>query len=378
MKRNWILLLISVFLCSVALEVFLQLVTRFPINNTSNTIPHSELLYVIDPSLREIDKVGFRNAVPPDRQAIFAIGDSHTYGNNVNSDHSWPQQLGHRLGLGVYNFGVGSYNIYQYYRLFEMALTYHPKYVVVGFYPANDLGLGVCKVLGLPYWKERMVQLGLENAYCPHLKGNEEPDRPGDEVDESLLHRLQEFFRLDTAIGNIIYMYVYKRLKKTGENSPGYIRLSNDAADLEPDAERLAEHSRDTDLGQGLVAESVENSKILYQRMQTMAAQQGVTLMIMIVPSKERVVATWADGQGMDLPGLLRRAYENESRLARMYLKFFSQSGILAADATPAMSALLDGDLEAGVNTYLPDDDHPLEPGYLAYAKTVQQLFPGN
>ncbi|MCZ6757176.1 MAG: hypothetical protein O7C39_02735, partial [Bacteroidetes bacterium] len=118
---------------------------------TSNRVPHGELLYVLDSDLPDIDRLGFRNRKDPRDQTIFAIGDSHTYGNKVTWEKSWPTQLQKMLNLEVYNFGVGSYNIYQYYRLFEMSTQYTPKYVIIGLYPANDLALNVCEILRLDY-----------------------------------------------------------------------------------------------------------------------------------------------------------------------------------------------------------------------------------
>ncbi len=68
-----------------------------------------------------------------------AIGDSHTYGYNVERQDSWPALVARHKQLSVYVYSNGGYGILHYRWLFDQALTRKPKYVVVGLYLANDL-----------------------------------------------------------------------------------------------------------------------------------------------------------------------------------------------------------------------------------------------
>ena len=118
---------VLLFTCSTLigagiLEAGLRLVTPFPIHSAdANRDPHEALGYVVSPALADIDSHGFRN--PGNRATgetidLFALGDSHTFGQNVASELSWPQQLGRMANLSVYNYGVGGYGILQYAYLF--------------------------------------------------------------------------------------------------------------------------------------------------------------------------------------------------------------------------------------------------------------------
>ena len=51
----------------------------------------------MDISLRDIDENGFRNPKLFEEVDIVTVGDSFTYGNNVSSEKSWPQQLPSQL-----------------------------------------------------------------------------------------------------------------------------------------------------------------------------------------------------------------------------------------------------------------------------------------
>jgi lysophospholipase L1-like esterase len=90
---------------------------------------------------------GFRGA-PIDRRKpagtfrVFALGDSNTFGWDVDEGVNWPAQL-HRLlsasrpGAEVINAGVWGYSSFQGARRFQELLDYQPDVVLVSF-GAND------------------------------------------------------------------------------------------------------------------------------------------------------------------------------------------------------------------------------------------------
>src|SRR5215470_15752234 len=51
------------------------------------------LAWRLNPNLLDVDKAGFRNASVVESPFLVALGDSQTYGTNVNREESWPQQL---------------------------------------------------------------------------------------------------------------------------------------------------------------------------------------------------------------------------------------------------------------------------------------------
>ena len=138
--KNLSLLTVLLLLSFLLLEVGLRLFTVFPIHGRmTNRIRDEKLLYGIDPALESIDENGFRNPKVLKHSYIATIGDSHTYGNNVESEDSWPYQLGRMLNKSIYNFGVGGYGLIQYYYLMDEALKLRPKHIIIGLYIANDL-----------------------------------------------------------------------------------------------------------------------------------------------------------------------------------------------------------------------------------------------
>ena len=73
--------------------------------------------FKFSPRLRDIDIHGFRNRDDKWKNyELAAIGDSHTFGNNVFSKQSWPSQFEQMTGVQTYNYGVGGYGIFTYHK----------------------------------------------------------------------------------------------------------------------------------------------------------------------------------------------------------------------------------------------------------------------
>jgi SGNH hydrolase-like domain, acetyltransferase AlgX len=76
---------------------------------------------------------------------ILAIGDSFTFGTDVEAEEAFPEQLEAILGaeldrpLQVVNAGVGGWSPYQYAQYYESrGWRWDPDLIVVGFYVGND------------------------------------------------------------------------------------------------------------------------------------------------------------------------------------------------------------------------------------------------
>jgi hypothetical protein len=172
--RNLILLTATLGISLVAGELGLRVVTPLPITEQSHTVFHPGLGYVLDPSLPDIDRRGFRNPRALRQSDLVTIGDSHTYGVNVPSHESWPQQLARNLDRQVYNMGVGSHNLFQYVYALHLALQLHPRDVVLGLYLANDIPQsGACPMLELLEWRRAVPVDSLDTHHCQGL-----PERP--------------------------------------------------------------------------------------------------------------------------------------------------------------------------------------------------------
>lgn len=103
------LILLAVIFTLAAAELLLQFLTPNVIYSPlSNQTYDQRLGTKMNPQLEDIDEKGFRNPAPLDHADIVTLGDSHTYGVNVSSAMSWPQQLAEMDGVTVYNLASGA------------------------------------------------------------------------------------------------------------------------------------------------------------------------------------------------------------------------------------------------------------------------------
>ncbi|MEQ9503267.1 MAG: hypothetical protein RIT81_40775 [Deltaproteobacteria bacterium] len=132
-----------------ALEIGLQIAQRVS-DRAARALAHPEHRdnpYVLDkdrgfrgnPRRFDHDGRGYRNADDIEKTHILAIGDSQTYGVGVDRVRAWPYAIHEDLDIDVYNMGLGGYS--PAHHLFDMdrMLGLHPKVVVYGVYFGNDL-----------------------------------------------------------------------------------------------------------------------------------------------------------------------------------------------------------------------------------------------
>jgi lysophospholipase L1-like esterase len=368
--QNLSLLAIALILGLLFSEVLLRSLTQFPLGLTSRAVPHETLLYVLDPDLPEVDPLGFRNREGPDNKPIFSIGDSHTFGHGVGFDQSWPMQLQKTLGLGVYNLGISGYNIYQYYGLFEIAKQYSPKYVIIGFYPTNDLGSDTCEALRLDYWNDKISQWGLSKGYCDH-----------EYIQRGARSQFTEFLKKNVALLNaadhLIWNPILKYIKSIyGEKNtlnPFYLKMGNTT--FQVSRNRAKNESESSNLENQRVIENFKNSKKIFEQIKNQANQNKISLLILVIPSKQRVLNNLFNKHRGEIPLLLNNLVKNEDILIEEYLKFFNEQSIPAIDATDHMVAVVEENMAVGVRAYPDDDGHPLAAGYTGYAKAALELF---
>ncbi len=90
-----------------------------------------------------IDANGFRRngegPPPPGEGLIVAVGDSFTFGDQVDDDASWPAQLEHAIGRPVVNAGVFGYSFTQVILRAELLLEQLPVHTLVVSFISGDL-----------------------------------------------------------------------------------------------------------------------------------------------------------------------------------------------------------------------------------------------
>jgi len=176
-KKEILLVAISLTLSLAVIEIGLRIFTNFPIHGPkSNRVAHSVLGFTLDPSkISDVDASGFRNPGDKGRHEIVAIGDSHTYGSNVEWNESWPYQLGRILNKSVYNYGIGGYGIYHYLHLAKEAAKHKPEYVILGFFSGNDISPSACYRISPSYFQE-LVEREIIDEECLHESKKTKPN----------------------------------------------------------------------------------------------------------------------------------------------------------------------------------------------------------
>lgn len=369
--KNGALLVISLLVSVLFLEVLLRLFTPFPVSLHSNKIPDEDLVYGIDSDFPGIDVHGFRNDSGPDGTKIFAIGDSHTYGFNVEFENSWPRKLENSTGKKTYNLGIGSYNIYQYYVLFDKFVTYEPESIIIALYPSNDLFVGPCAALGVKYWKTKSVELDLEISHCINSRGDWKYDYSGpiEKINSSRTSATLDASR------KLVIRPLKSVLRRLLGIDGWYFSVGTGFDRMMVNKYRVSRLTASTDTDNPVIQGHYLNSIKLFRAMKRMAEENDVGLYVLIVPSKTRVVARWARDNGFEAPSPVEDAGAQEDRLATAYAKAFTDLSIPYADAIDGMARLLGKDFDKGIRTHPDGNGHPYEGGYEVYAATARGML---
>lgn len=317
----------------------------------------------------EVDPNGFRNpefkGTTQRRVDIAALGDSHTFGNNVSSDSSWPKQLGKRRGKSVYNFGVPSYGVYQYERLFYKALKLNPQWIIIALYPANDLDYN-CPLFDMPYWQKRFSSDLKLPATGPcgwerRRSRAERRERP------NVFARMERWLTNHSAAVSLV-SYYSREIKR--DLSGYHFALGKFKTILV--SKRIEGNQRATDIRLEWIRNHFDNSLILFDHVAEEGQRARVRLGVLVIPSPERVIMNFATKNGVKV-GPPLPSFLQEEALTKEYLKFFARRKIPTVDALDSMVELLGQAAVSGEPVY--PNDHPLTNGYAAYARAAEQLL---
>ncbi len=355
-RRVWLrklkLCAASIVVSLLAAEIALRLLTPLPRPALSNRIPDPRLEYRMDPALAEIDQHGFRNPDGIDRADIVAIGDSHTYGYNVNREESWPAQLGQMTGLTVYNLGVGGFGVLQYHDLFQEAFARRPRHVILALYLANDLDEVGQLISRMPAWREWAEQRGHDTSSC--IEASPEEKRP------------IRWLAVRTAIGSLLIEAARPVRRRLAESvvvdvtrSPTRIAMA-----------RIDRHRRSMDMQRPQMRLGLAITKDVLREAKGKADAEGIGLSVLLVPSKERVFYEDLVAAERDLPQAYHDLVTHEAEVRGEVSEFLRKLDIPYVDSIPYLMRKMRA--EGGVYTSY-DDGHPLEAGYEAYAEAAAE-----
>lgn len=333
------------------------------------------------PSAQGHDANGFRNDTVSQHVDIVTLGDSQTWGVNVERQAAWPQQLSKISGRSVYNMGLGGFGPVQYQVLTAQALRFSPKLIVVGFYLGND----IYDAYNMAYQYDAHRDLRTKNA-------------PSDFAIDTVSSRANSFwngekefhanFGRSSFSGWSFWLREHlalgRLLNRTGL-WPGSQDIDYEIdkrwAKAYPDRGAVCEKSgRETvfttayrlaglDIDEPRNAEGLRIANELLGQIQNDVDAKQVKLIVLLLPTKETVYAT-ARGGKIGLDPTYQKLVEMESRIRSEMISSCQAKRIQCIDALPYLSSALD----RGERLYpTTTESHPNARGYLVIASAVNE-----
>ena len=348
-------LILGAIACALlAAEIGLRMFTQFPVSYRSNRIMDPDFGYRLSSRLSDVDENGFRNSSPMGSMDILAVGDSHTFGVNVSSEHAWPAELASKTGLKVYNTGVGSYGIATYHAVLSKLLASN-KYskAIVALYPANDfqVSFSFCDIdFASPFWLDQRSRL--------HL--NLLPLKPLCKGQDNVNKGWYKWIKANLAITSAIEILILDPLNSVKQS----IALPGGLPDIAMNTRNLN-------------SEELQGESELLRESAKMFSDWATTfkgrIAIVIIPSKERVFYEVMRERNVlsSAPTDLVTAVEREIAIEEFA---FAEA---ARNLIPIVSALQDlKDLVShSADAYPTGDGHPYEEGYIAYTQAAKRAL---
>lgn len=332
-------------------------------------VPDPVLWQRIEPFTTGHDALGFRNAEVPRRVGIVALGDSQTYGVGIPSQHDWPRQLEALLREPIYNMALGGFGpLEEMYLADHEATKLGPRLLLVGFYLGNDLIDAYRTSHRLPYWYSWR-----ETTTAIHTAPDEDARRAQDQQKRFAATRYW------LARHSLTYGFLRARLLR------GLARMEKDrmASGLPPDRQMVwvdpaapsirtiftaqkrleALDSRRPDVQEGL-----RITMRAHEAMKANADARKIRLLVVVIPTKERVYCGYLKQCGASMPESLIALCDEEERVTTEIEAFLAARGIEFVDTREA----LEERVRAHRTIYPQDDDgHPTSEGYRAIARAV-------
>lgn len=359
-----------------------EIVVRFVVNPAdfllATTIQDEVLGLRIPPLTTGHDALGFRNRAVPSRVDIVAIGDSMTYGVSAPRDSSWPQQLGVLLGEQVYNMGLGGFGPLQYLHLAKsMAPALKPRLLIVGFYFGNDIMDAHYVANGNPYWHSWRISTTTGQGATAF-------DRVGQAEPAKRFQGLRNWLSRNSVLYSMLRETVLRQFAAREQDEiaksvgPDVRMLWTDASNpkvrtIFTSKFRLAA----VDLGIPAVRDGMQISQKAFSELKLEAARQGVSLLVVLIPTKELAYCRHLLASGVKMPESHLRLCAAETLTRLEFERFLAAQGMAYVDALPVLESHIDRHMQL----YPTDaDGHPQAAGYEVIARevasAVRRLFP--
>ena len=315
------------------------------------------------------DALGFRNRDVPEQASVVAIGDSFTYGVSAPRDGSWPHQLSGLLDESVYNMGLGGFGPLQYLHLAQVtAKPLKARVWVVAIYFGNDLMDGYYVAHGTPHWKDWRLSVRPSGTLT-------EFDKAGMAEPSKRFAGLRNWLSRHSMVYSVLRATVFQRLaarereQMVRQSAPDVQWAWSDPARADvrtvftPQG-RLAA----LDLEIASVQEGLQITQRALAAIQAEADKQGVKLLVLLIPTKERAYCAHLTQAGTPLPASHLRLCGAEDRAKAELMRSLFSHNTHYVDTTAA----LEEKIAQHVPLYPADSDgHFQATGYGVVAQVV-------
>jgi lysophospholipase L1-like esterase len=336
------------------------------------------------------DGNGFRNNAIPSEVSIVTLGDSQTYGVGVAREDAWPTQLTLTSGLSVYNMSFSGYGPSQGLSLWPEAVKLHPKVVIQALYSGNDLFDVYQQVYRLgqhPSFRSTgettRVLADLEKREtllaAASRANDEETELPSSGVWPTLRGLVVRWSRVVALMRSAWHSVSapapqpssWSDLKRSAAKRAGrqVFELGNFRTILTPARRAFA-----LNFDEPRIAEGYRLSVLSIDRLNDQVRSSGARLVVLLIPTKELVFATYArDGESPLSPtGEWAVELEREGRMWAQAKHDLDERAIPYIDALPALV----NSLRNGVQPYPESSDgHPNPIGHREIAKWVRDAL---
>ncbi len=320
-------------------------------------------------NLGEPDAWGFRNVEVPARADVVCLGDSQTWGFDIDRVDSWPHLLAASTGQTVYSMGVPGYGPLQYLALTDRALSLEPRAIVIGFYLENDAinAHTLATLEAHAMWRDPAL------SYTEDPSALQMQSKP---AANWALAGLEAFMR-HSRLG---WRAVYQAKQR--------LRLNRHLAELywkEPDAPRYGRAPLATyfkpeyscslmDLSLPHVRDGLRITRGALREIARRSASRGVQVVLLLIPTKETCYAELCQRRGEATPAGLERVATLEAAMREEVARLAAELDWTVVDPRPAL-------VEALVHDRMPwpasADSHYVRAGNAVMVEALRAAWPG-
>ncbi len=377
-------MLIGLAVGLLLVEVGLRIIEKVRLGDRAApaTVNDPRLGTRVAPNMSGHDANGFRNTSVPSQADLVVLGDSQTWGVNVQAADAWPQQLQKLSRRSVYNMGVGGYGPIQYWVLTEKALSFSPKVIVVGLYLGNDL----YDAYALTYANDHYVDL---RSRAANELGQDTIGTRAQYYWDEEKNFHNNYGRL-SPLGWSLWLREHsatgRLLNRSGfwpgatdvdyEIDKAWVRAYPDHGAICEDDNigtvlTTAYRLTGLDLDDPRVAEGLRITKVVLSRMQQSIDAHGARLLVLLIPTKELVYAELMQSRGR-LTGTYTRLVEMEQRARNQLVTWCDEKRVLCIDALPDLRNAL---AQGRQIYYSTTESHPNATGYKVLASKVNEAL---